>query len=635
MSKTRPSHPIIRLALVAWLCLGSAPGWGRPLVAQATPIGQAEPAPPAACASIHDEALRDELNRFAQQAIGPTGQPVDVAAAVAAAWQRVEMDQAIDAAVGHGVQTVRQQEDLWSQFLSSWSPQQAERLTQAVAAAAFSAPVFVQAMDRLAEEVAVELSAEIARLSAESASQALLCLQRYIGHRYTEAVAAAFSAELHADAATLGQVMAQEMDTGILAVLDRHRTALGGVGVIVASQLARRVVQEVGEVLARRVAGRVVGRILGKAGSTVIPAVGWAVGAALILYDVMESREGALPQIQEGLQAPAVKIAIRNAVVAELEPQVQRELPQIARNLANELYAQWLEFQRRYRLALTLADENPAFRQVLAETEDLAQLASLVDAMLSYLGTDALNQAIAGGHLPRLLTLPESAYQIWQVQPSVEALLAWADLAGGQMDAVVAHEIYKHKAPTELDRATLLALLALEDPEAIANLVLLKPAHLATLLTIARPHLRTLARQLSPEDLAWLAGYVQRLDPQQTNQLVAQLATRPALMERLQDSRLQEILRRSPDLGSALAFLDGDVTLWALADDLLRLAARSVSLGLFAHKYGPVVTALVVGLPLLLLLALAYRLVIFLLAPLAGLYRLLQRGRQHLSRGEP
>ena len=116
--------------------------------------------------------------------------------------------------------------------------------------------------------------------------------------------------ELQAETENLQLGNDSNADLGIWTVIDRHKSALGGVGVIIATQIAKRIVVELGETIADRVAGDLVVRVLGKAGTTLIPVAGWVVGAGLIVYDLYQSRDGAIPQIQERLKSSEVKSAI-------------------------------------------------------------------------------------------------------------------------------------------------------------------------------------------------------------------------------------------------------------------------------------------------------------------------------------
>ena len=576
------------------------------------------------CETVAAETLRDELNRVSQTIFAGDAQTLlDLDRLVERQWARVGMDAAIDRAVADAVAQVRGDTDFWNQLVSGWSPSHAETLTRRVADLAFASTTFQDAIDRLADAVAVELAAAVAQLSAESATQATLCLQSYIGTRYSDAMVATFTRQVQQETAALDLAASQGLDAGILTVMDRHRAAVGGVGVIIATQVARRVVSRLGETVARRVAGRVAGRVVGRAGAAVIPAVGWIVGAGLIVYDLIESRDGALPQIQSGLQSSEVKAAIRSEITAVVADELRLEMPQLARDIANDLFASWQDFQRQYRQLLTLADGDPAFRALLTAAEEPAKLAVLADAVLTGLGADALQAALADDSLARALELPERAYAMLRGGAPVARLLEWSALAGSRLEDVVTLEVYKHKSPADFTRDELTALLAVQAPDAIATLLLLDKAALNRMLTLATPHVVQLARTLSPEELSWLAGYLAILTQDQANQLVRRVLDDPAVLTPLQDARVQAQVAASRDVDATLRFLTTPLTLMGWLEDWLQMATGRVGFGLAAAKYGTVLAGLMVGLPVLLLLAVVYSLVSWLLRPIVALLRAL------------
>lgn len=618
-------HFVIQRALMWFLAVMLTFSWlpayaAPPLHPAAQPTAQTPI--PAGCESVAPEALRDELNTVSQNIFAAENSPLDIDGMVARQWQIVGMDASIDRAVNEAIVQVRTDTDFWQKFLSSWSPAQAEELTQRVVDIAFTSVIFREAIDALSAAVAVDLAESVANLSAESATQATLCLQSYIGARYSDALVAVYTRELQAETASLQLGEDATADAGIWAVIDRHKSALGGVGVIIASQIAKRVVVRLGQTIAKRVAGRVVGRVVGKAGSTIIPVAGWVIGAALIGYDLYESRDGAIPQIQEGLQAAEVKSAIRGEITDAVKTELRLETPQLARDIANDLYATWLDFQRKYTQVLAWAEDDPAFQALLAEVEEPAKLASLVDITLTALGTEGLQAALADGSLARALDLPESAYAILRVTGSFATLLSWADVAGAALEDVAAMEVYKHKAPTDLSRDDLLALLAVGEPAA-AKLALLDAATLGQLLKLSRDHLALLAQTLSADDLAWLGGYLAALGQEQANQLVTLLLDDPALMAQLKDETVQAQVASARDVNAVLRFLAAPVTLIGFGEDLLLLATRRVELGLFHAKYGLWVTILAIGLPLLVVAALVQSLLRWLLGPIIAILRAL------------
>lgn len=578
---------------------------------------------PAGCEAVAPEALRDELNRVSQGIFAGAGSStLDIEGIVARQWLLVGMNSSIDTAVDDAVVQVRDDSDYWQRFLSGWSPAQAEELTQRVVDIAFTSTTFRNGVDVLSAAVAVDLAQAVGTLSAESATQATLCLQSYIGARYSDALVGVFTRQLQTETESLQLGEEAGTDVGIWAVIDRHKTALGGVGVIIASQIAKRIVVRLGETIAKRVAGRVVGRVVGKAGSTIIPVAGWVIGAGMIAYDLYDSRDGAIPEIQEGLQSSEVKETIRSEITTAVETELRLEAPQLARDIANDLYATWLDFQREYTQMLTWAESDPAFQTLLEQADDPAKLATLVDTTLSTLGTDGVQSALADGTLERALDLPESAYAILRTSASFATLLSWADVAGASLAEVVALEIYKHKGPTDLSRNELIALIAIGDPAA-TKLALLEAEPLAQLLKLSSQNLAELAQSLSADDLAWLGGYVAALDQEQANQLVALVLDDPTMMAQLKDTRVQAQVASARDVNAVLRFLAAPVTLIGFGEDLLMLATGRISLGLFNAKYGSWVTILAVGVPLLIIAALIQSILRWLLAPVLALLRAL------------
>jgi hypothetical protein len=618
LSRWVPHAAAGRTILIVCLCVALLLGGALPAAAQTQ-------SPPAGCNAIEPATLRDELNRVSQAVFAGenvAGAPlVDMEALAARQWALVGMDAAIDAAVAAAVVQVRGDTDLWNRFLSGWSPSLAEDLTRQVADIAFTSPGFLAALDALSAGIATELAAAVATLSAESATEATLCLQEFITARYSAALVSVFTREIEAETTGLDLTDADAQTSGIVAVLDRHKSALGGVGVIIAGQVAKRIMVRLGQSIAKRVAGRIVGRVIGKAGSTLVPAVGWVVGAALIAYDLLESRDGALPQIQAGLTGAEAKAALRAEITGTVATELRLEMPQLARDIANDLYASWLDFQRKYAQVLTLAATQPQVAALLNESDDPGKLATLVDAVLAGSGQPALDAALADGSFTRALDLPETAYALVAASGSLDTLLAWADVAGSRLADVVRLELYKHKAPGDLSRDDLLALLAVNDPAAIATLALLDAGALTRLLALSTPHLVALARTLSAAQLSALAATLAELDQTQANDLVAAALDDPGVVARLDDAGVRRELAASGSVAATLRFLTTPVSPAGLAEDALQLATGAVGFGLFRAKYGWWVALGVVGVPVLLVLGLLQALLGWLIGPLVTLAR--------------
>lgn len=597
----------------------------QPLSLYASPLSQATSLQE--CDVITEETLQDELNKVTQQVVEEASAQLDVSRIVASQWRQLEMDAAIDREVDAAVERVKNREDYWNKFLSSWSAEKAEELTLAVTTETFDAPTFHSAIDELSLAIAQGIGDEIAELSAQSVSAAFFCLQTFIDGNYSSALVSTFEEEvrLATEASTVNENNA--LDNNLLTIAGQHRTALGGVGVIIVAQVSKRIVLELGELISKRIAGRIVGRVLGKAGSTLIPIAGWLIGAGMIAYDLYSSRDGALPQIQETLKSEEVKAGIRDEITAEIEPELRRELPQIAREISNQLYNEWRDVKRDIRQVLELAEADAAFAAILNELStpnELSKLVNLVGVSMRTLGRDGLLQAVDDGSFGQLLQQSEAAFVILDDTGSLEDALTWTATVGNLIDDVVRYEVYKHQPPTGLERSALEKLLALQDAVAIQKLALLDPATLNTLLGLSTTNLVTLANAVDATELSAVADYLTSLDQTRRNQLIAQISSNPATVAQLNDPTLRDFMATSAvDFESALAFVLAPKTGTAPFTDLTNVATGQVPWQLFLYKYGMGQSALAVG-ALILAALVALRVILGLLgwlfSPITSLF---------------
>jgi len=586
------------------------------LFALNTAIVQATPQPQpndtyGNCADVSEDALRGALNDAAQQIVIDSQPQIDVNAIVQRQWTLQNVDAVMDREVDEAVEQLKNETGLWDKFFSGWSPAKAEELTEQVAAIAFESTAFRAAIDELANGIGDEISAEIAGLSAQSVSVTLACLQTFLEENYAASVVTTFGQQIQerTGAIDLSDV---DGDANIMSVIELHQKTLGGIGVIIAAQITKRIVQKLGRTIAKRAGGQIVGRVLGKAGSSIIPVVGWVVGTGLIVYDLYESRDGALPDIQESLKSQDVKGSIRDEIASAITPELRREFPQLAREIANELYNEWRDFNRKYRQALNLADESSQFKSLLEEVEDLTSLAELVDIALPLLGRSAFDAAVTDGTLAQVAQLPRSALEILKHTDSLYTVVAWSDVAQNKLDAVVDLEVYKHKSPNDFDLATLNQLLAVNDRAIVSKLALLDNDIATKLLSISTPNLQALAETFSADDLGWIAQYTQMLNQDQSNRLITRLLEEPADLEPLRSEQAKDALSNSNDIDGAIDFLSGANDVPSLIFDGVKqmLGFSSVPLSLFWAKYSPqslagVGLGMLVG--LLLFLWLIYR----------------------------
>ncbi|MBU6350316.1 MAG: hypothetical protein KGS73_09210 [Chloroflexi bacterium] len=502
MERTFWRHSI-QLLLAALLVVGGGPAaplegvWGAP-GAQYT-VGD--------CNRVEQEQLRDELEAHVLAVLEEPGEALEIEALVEQAWQKVGMDAAIDGEVARAVAALSQSEEYLNRLLSSWWAEKAEEYATRIADDAFTSEGFRAKMDELAAAVGAAVAAQAQSRFSRAASVALLCLQSYVGERYSATFFALFAEQVRQETQDLDLAALNRPEVSILA---EHQGTLAGVSTILVTQLISRLSQKLGEKLAQRVAGRVVGRILGRAGSSLIPIAGWVVGIGLIVYDLWEGGQGALPQIQEGLQSDEVKEKLRQEVVVAVRDDLPDQAALIALESAVSLTEQWQGFCDRYDYVCLVAEESEPFRRLLQEValDELESVTALVNFYMSQLGRAELDRALAEGSFGLLLTMPAASLVVLQETGSTADTLAWAVLAGDGLGRVAEWGLHRWVKPDELSSEQFAALVALDDPAGVQKLLALSSPKRRVLLALPGSTLGELVAEQEESDLDWFAGYL-------------------------------------------------------------------------------------------------------------------------------
>ncbi len=558
------------------------------------------------CATVEEAKLRDELNGITQFVFAAEQGKLDIAGMVERAWFEQGADAVVEAEVDAAVDRVRSEEDYWSRFLSGWSAAKAEELTTKVANYAFGSAAFRQKIDEMSVAIADDLAREVGAMTARSASSALLCVQEFIGDTFSQSLIAVFQKEIERKVTETG--VGQDAEADFAVILDTRTKSLAGVGVIIASQIAKNLAKKV----AQRVAGKLAGRILGKAATSIIPLAGWIIGGGLIIWDLIEAGEGSLPQIRESLKGAEVKAAIRAQVAEVVESELSAEMPELARSVSNDIFAEWLDFQQKFSRVLELAATNSRFQTILdsATANQVQKLSNLVAVADEKLSPEQLAQTINSGAFERIFALPDLAFEILRTTGDAQIVIAWADLAGESIAAVAETELYKIAEPGDFaDRQALEVVLALGDGAAIRALLELNRLEREILLGLPAEQLHQVVTTFSVDDLRWLASYITQLSPQESNQLVSRLLREPALMPKLKFEDIRRALVESDNVDETLAFLsEGKAaasnpveTVTGVIEDSQRLLEGQVPWQFFWRKYASWQNLLYLGAGLLLL----------------------------------
>jgi len=465
------------------------------------------------CSTMDQERLRTEIEQVAHSVLTDESAGINIDEIVMRQWINLHVDEAIDREVQLAIDNIYASEGYWSRLWSGWSAEKAEEFATRVANEAFNAEGFHATINELSVAIAQEISREIEADFARAASAAFLCMKAYVGDKYSGTLFNAFEGKVSTEVDGIDlQTEAANVD---VSALDVHQKAIGGVGLIIVTELSRRIAIKLSEKIAERIAGKIVGRIIGKAGSSLIPVAGWVIGLGLIAWDLWEGGNGALPQIQEALESEEVKAKIRQEVADAIKDGLPEEVSIVSLEIAVSLVEDWNSFCDTNRAVCTLAEDNTTFRDILEYTplDQVSKVVSLVNVFIENLGRAELERAIDAGQFENLLLLPEAAFTLLVRTKSVATTLAWANLAEERLDKLVTLEIDTQKTPEDFDAALLRSVLNLDEVAAVNKLLPLSRAQLTQMVTFGDSNFVRLVNRLSADEIAQLANYLATTTP--------------------------------------------------------------------------------------------------------------------------
>ena len=546
------------------------------------------------CEEINQPQLRVDLNRILEEFITDETK-IDFNEIVNRQWHQLNLNSVIDLEIDNAVDAISNNTDWIKKFKSSWSPSKAEELANEVAGIAFNSSVLQNKLNQVSNNVASEISNQLEIASAKSSSYAIDCLQKFINSQYSQTFVNVFSEKINASVPEY-QDSNGFLKPNTLNIINQHKFGFVG-GAVLAVAVTKRISQKITKTIGTRVFSQVGERIMGRIGSTVIPFVGEIVGGVMIARDIYNSRNGALPEIKKSLKSLEIKQIFREEITNQVEEKVRTESPQIAREVSNDIYAQWLDFQKDYRETLTLAEELPEFKSILAKTSDISKISLLVGTTLNNTGRSQLVKSIQNGTFERALSLPEVSYKILNTH-SLPVMVEWGNLAGSKIKDVVDLEIYKQLSPQDLDRQLLLEILSLQNSTAVAKILLLDIGSIHKLLSISKHNLMSLTSKLTANDLQYLADYLEELNQPQINQLVKFLLNNPSI---IQNSDVMAHMIHSRNMNIAIKFWETPLNLISTFNGILNIFRGAISLPLFIDKYGIAIALSFIIVPLLLI----------------------------------
>ena len=505
------------------------------------------------CENVDENLLLSEINGITRSVFEEERSRLDIAAIVDRNWVKHGMDSVVDSAVDKAADQVLSEEGLWERIKSGWHPPTAEVFTTKVITSTFESPEFEVSIEELSQSIVDDLAVEIQVMTAISASSSLQCLQEFIGNTFSQTMAGHL--ETSVEKWVKKEVGDPHIDTEVGDILKERTPTLGGVSLIISTQIARLLAKN----LTQQIVGKIIARIVGKAAGTWIPVVGWVIGGALIVWDLVQLDKGSVPQIREALKKEDVKQEVRTQIATAVEEELDANLPALAESVTLDMLGQWERFLQSFELVLRLADRNNRFRAIVdsVTSDQVEKLSELVAIGTESLGTDWLDRIIENGKFERILALSKDSFEILRETSDPDLVLNWADFSDVEIVDVVETELYKVATPSDFaDRETLSQVLALEDPSLIRRLMQFNGVSRGILLRPKTSHTEWLLTELTEDDLVWATTYMTNLPGPAIESLV-DFAIR--------DQELILVLKSSQDLQSkfpaVLALADSNPTI--------------------------------------------------------------------------
>lgn len=485
------------------------------------------------CEKVEEELLLSDLNRITRSVLEREKSGLDLDGIVEKNWKELGLDRVVDRAVDEATERVRDEKGDLDRIFSGWSEKKAREFAEAIAIYAFDSPEFRNAIDSLASAIVDDLTEEIHLMTVKSASTAFLCVQDFVGAKFSDVMSEVLedSTKAWLESLELGNI---EGETDFVDLEDR-KLSIAGVGAIVGTQIAHAIARRV----AQGILGRVVSRILGKAASAVVPVAGWVIGGALIIFDVYKAWEGSLPQIREDLKSESVKETIRKEIVSVVDQELATSMPGVSQSVTIEIYRRWRSFLQDFEHVLRLAENSEEFSLLLegVTPNQIDKLSELVEITVDVLGIEWLNRHIDTGEFKLIFGLPRASFKILRDTSDPELVLSWAQFADMRIVGVVETELYKYASPEMVgDRETLEKILGLEDPLIIHDVMQKGVDERKALLGLSSVQTKWILTKLPSPQTAWVISFLLELPSSSHGRLLDFMIRDPDLISLLQET---------------------------------------------------------------------------------------------------
>jgi hypothetical protein len=425
----------------------------------------------------------------------------------------------------------------------------AQELATAVAERVYRSDAVKDAMAGLATGVGEQIGQSIELSTIDASGPAQECVKAFLGPRYGSTVAGA----VEQDAGEAFRVSPESGGARVgtrSVVLESAGGLTGAVVLLVRRQLGR---------MAQRLGQRMVGVVLGR----IVSVAAGGVGLALIAKDIWDLRYGMLPIISEEMKSADTKEKVRAELARAIRLQILSHLDGIAAQTSERIVGIWKSFKSAHTKVLELAENDAAFREFVDTVGEgkLQRLDEVVALILPREGTNGVGKALRDGRLHTAVTqLGDTALTIARETGDLDAGLAWAAVAGDQLDAVLDLGLHRSAEPRSFTQSDLSRLLSLENRAAKLKLASVPPEDRAILFELQPSQLDSLGRGLSSTELQTLSRYLRGLTKEASRSVLEAVAANPGKMQIFSAEYVRNAVIASRDQTAAVGLLLRDGT---------------------------------------------------------------------------
>ncbi len=572
----------------------------RPAAAQTTAGAPVARTPsPAECRQLDDENVRAAIRSITEQRLKAELSGLNYAALVQQQWTGTGMDARIDEQIDIAIQEVRAETDWFDRAYSTISRGQAEEFAVAVAENTYNSEAFRNAMAGLTTAIGEDIGGRLETAAAAASGPAVSCMRLALEARYGGAIAQTFVQQTESSLDVAAQSGTPAITTSDLVF--ESSEAIGGLLLVMTRRMIARMVAQMGRRLAGAIATRIVSSFTG------------LIGLALIVKDLIDAGEGVFPLIEERMKSDESKQLIKTEIAESISGFVNENIETISQETAANMFAMWQNFQDRYDMLLSLADQSAVFKDFLRARDagELARLGEIVELIVRQEGEPAVFERLEGGSLKTALdTLTLDGVEIARQARSLDTAIAWSELAGSRIDEVLRFDVYSRIRPEQISQTELNRLLSVDDSTAVYRLAALPSKARERLLSLPPAQVRGLATRLDEEELAALARYETELSARSARALLDAVSANPGRMAVLARPGLQDAVLASADQDAAIDMLlnpGGYFSLFGMVNDFGKVRAGGVEPRVFVEAYSW--TLAVAALTLLIFIILVARLI--------------------------